>query len=45
MAVAALEHAHATFGGEKFGRHVLDVYEQARERRSPQIIRRQPVAA
>ena len=45
MAVAALEHAHATFGAQEFGRQALSVYQQARARRSPQIIRHELVAA
>ena len=45
MAVAALEHAHAAFGAQEFGRQALSVYQQARARRSPQIIRDELVAA
>ena len=45
MAVAALEHAHAAFGAQEFGRQALSVYQQARARRSPQIIRHELVAA
>lgn len=44
MAVAALEHSHATFGAQEFGRHVLEVYQRAVDRRAP-ILRREPVAA
>ncbi|WP_245851306.1 glycosyltransferase family 4 protein [Brachybacterium vulturis] len=45
MAHAALEHARATCGAQEFGRSVLGVYQQARERRAPLLLGREAVPA
>lgn len=45
MSVAALEHAHATFGDQDFARSVLNVYEQVNAQRPPLIDHRESVAA
>ncbi|WP_304502273.1 glycosyltransferase family 4 protein [Brachybacterium sp. FME24] len=45
MSQAAVDHAAATCGSPQFGKAVLDVYQQARLRRTPRIISRLAVPA
>src|SRR5699024_3197675 len=45
MSRAALDHARSTCDAQEFGRSVLAVYQQARERRAPLITRREAVPA
>lgn len=45
MSLAALDRARATCDAQEFGRSVLSVYQQARERRTPLIVRREAVPA
>ncbi|MDN5600206.1 MAG: glycosyltransferase family 4 protein [Brachybacterium sp.] len=45
MSRAALERARTTCGAQEFGRSVLGVYQQARERRAPLMLRREAVPA
>ncbi|WP_245822684.1 glycosyltransferase family 4 protein [Brachybacterium avium] len=45
MARAALERARTTCDAQEFGRSVLDVYQQARQRRAPLLARREAVPA
>ena len=45
MSRAALDRARTTCDAQEFGRSVLGVYQQARERRAPLIVRHEPVPA
>ncbi|WP_114855076.1 glycosyltransferase family 4 protein [Brachybacterium sp. YJGR34] len=45
MSAAALEHARATCGAQEFGRAVLEVYQQARRRRTARLSAPQAAAA
>ncbi|MFC7373734.1 MULTISPECIES: glycosyltransferase [unclassified Brachybacterium] len=45
MAAAAVEHAAATFGARRFGRSVLEVYQQTLLRHSPRVITRMAAVA